>query len=411
MGYLTTAAYGIKYPTADEEMNIPEDMQILAESTDTAMLNLVNNNLIKSATARINTPPEPPDYCAAVVSNGVLNLIYPRVVADPNKLGTSGNQVLNGNLNVTGNITTTAPTNPDHVATKAYTDAAMPIGAILAYAGSSALPPTGWLFCDGQAFTGAPALQALLGGSNTPDLRDRFIVGKSPTKVQGPSVGGTAGTVTLTTNELPTHTHTTVQDTFRHKHEGQVTGNMNGPTTHVHPVPTVNPVNLNHDHPVTVSGATTNHTHTFSDTSSAAGAHTHQVQVNEGTPGTGEDGNYVDTEDTMNGADKTVGQTTSAGSHTHAISGTTSGHNANHVHTVDILSLISTSTGYAALTSHTHGLTQSVLAQPDLSHTHNFSTTEYVYSHNHAINNAGNSQPFSILPPYYAFAYIIYKGL
>lgn len=52
--------------------------------------------------------------------------------------------------------------------------------------------PTGWILCDGT--------------NNTPDLRDRFIVGAG----NGYAVGSTGGeaTHTLTVAEMPSHNHT-----------------------------------------------------------------------------------------------------------------------------------------------------------------------------------------------------------
>ena len=59
------------------------------------------------------------------------------------------------------------------------------------WSGTSTEIPTGWLLCDGQ--------------NNTPDLRDRFIVGAGNSY----SVGNTGGeaTHTLTVAEMPSHSH------------------------------------------------------------------------------------------------------------------------------------------------------------------------------------------------------------
>lgn len=81
-------------------------------------------------------------------------------------------------------------------------DAAIPVGTIVAYGGSTA--PAGWQICDGTAHT-SNALAAVIGGMNVPDLRGLFIVGASagyPLK----STGG-AATVTLTPAQMPSHAH------------------------------------------------------------------------------------------------------------------------------------------------------------------------------------------------------------
>lgn len=67
----------------------------------------------------------------------------------------------------------------------------IPAGVIVMWSGSTASIPSGWVICDGN--------------NSTPDLRNRFIVGAG----SGYSVGDTGGadTVTLTTDQIPSHTH------------------------------------------------------------------------------------------------------------------------------------------------------------------------------------------------------------
>ena len=58
----------------------------------------------------------------------------------------------------------------------------------------SASAPAGWGLCDGT--------------NGTPDLRGRFIVGATGVAPFTFASTGGAGTVTLTVNQLPAHTHT-----------------------------------------------------------------------------------------------------------------------------------------------------------------------------------------------------------
>lgn len=71
-------------------------------------------------------------------------------------------------------------------------DAKFPTGLICMWSGSIATIPTGWFLCNGA--------------NGTPDLRDRFIVGAGSTYAVN-ATGGEA-THTLTTPEMPAHTHT-----------------------------------------------------------------------------------------------------------------------------------------------------------------------------------------------------------
>ena len=121
----------------------------------------------------------------------------------------------------------------------------VPLGAIIMW--NSATIPSGWSLCDGS--------------NGTPNLRDRFIVGSGSSYTVG-ATGG-AASVTLTTTEMPSHTHG----------------------------------------------------HNFSGTAATAGAHTHNYSsraLDRGKPGTS--GVRVWSED--NGDSST---TTSAGSHSHTI--------------------------------------------------------------------------------------------
>lgn len=108
----------------------------------------------------------------------------------------------------------------------------IPVGAVMPFAGSS--EPSGWLLCAGQAVsrTTYAALFAVIGGTygvgdgsttfNLPDLRGRAVFGKddmggsaasritSASGITGTTLGSAGGTQThtLTSGEMPAHTHT-----------------------------------------------------------------------------------------------------------------------------------------------------------------------------------------------------------
>jgi microcystin-dependent protein len=102
------------------------------------------------------------------------------------------------------------------------------VGGIILFGGNTI--PTYWLECDGSAIsrTAYSELFAIIGttygtgdGSTTfniPDVRDRFIIGKSGTYALG-STGG--DTITLATGNLPSHAHLMANDNdfTNHTHE------------------------------------------------------------------------------------------------------------------------------------------------------------------------------------------------
>lgn len=92
-----------------------------------------------------------------------------------------------------------------------------PVGSLTAFAGATA--PTGWLICNGASVTKEkyPDLFRTIGytygGSganfNLPNLKGRVPVGLDSVQTEFDTLGETGGskTHTLTTNEMPGHTH------------------------------------------------------------------------------------------------------------------------------------------------------------------------------------------------------------
>jgi len=78
------------------------------------------------------------------------------------------------------------------VGTQGAVGTTIPAGMISLWYGSIGSVPTGWYLCDGT--------------NGTPDLRDRFIVGAGNSYAVSATGGST--THTITTSEMPSHTHT-----------------------------------------------------------------------------------------------------------------------------------------------------------------------------------------------------------
>lgn len=160
----------------------------------------------------------------------------------------------------------------------------IPSGLIAMWSGASDNIPIGWLLCDGN--------------NNTPDLRNRFIVGAGSTY----SVGNTGGSdsVTLTTAQIPSHTHThslTAASAGAHMHSYSGTTNISGSSSsdslYIQGSAEVNsdgsgPRTVGHcaaemDKPIGILWSKTfnlggsSHTHSYSGNTGSAGVHTHSL--------------------------------------------------------------------------------------------------------------------------------------
>ena len=143
-------------------------------------------------------------------------------------------------------------------------------GVIVMWSGSADNIPEGWALCDGT--------------NGTPDLRDRFIVGAG----REYAVGATGGAkeVTLTTAQMPKHSHTgSTNSAGAHTHTG--TTNTAGAHTHSYTrysrTERVSQITLTANALIGTRTVNTSsagaHSHTLNINS--AGAHTHTVTTNE----------------------------------------------------------------------------------------------------------------------------------
>jgi microcystin-dependent protein len=160
----------------------------------------------------------------------------------------------------------------------------VPSGVILMWSGSIASIPSGWFLCNGA--------------NDTPDLRDRFVVGAGSTYAVG-ATGG-AATVALAEANLPAHSHsfsgTTSDRSVDHTHAGvtdaqgfhshtysDATGQGQGPNV---PLTYQGGGSLFsyrsnatdgsglHSHNISTYGESNGHTHNFSGTTSSVGSGT-----------------------------------------------------------------------------------------------------------------------------------------
>jgi len=105
-------------------------------------------------------------------------------------------------------VTASATDDSTKLATTAFVRDIIPTGVIVMWSGSIASIPSGWLICDGS--------------NNTPDLRNRFIVGAGSTY----SVAGTGGSADAI---VVSHTHTITDPGHNHTYTAHLNTAASGP--------------------------------------------------------------------------------------------------------------------------------------------------------------------------------------
>ncbi len=265
-----------------------------------------------------------------------------------------------------------------------------PVGSILSYAGTSV--PTGWLFCDGSEVSKTTysrlfnVIGTLYGTSSDsskfvlPNLADRVLVGKTNSNSVGNSGG--SSTITLSTDQLPSHTHTGTSDlSGSHTHIG--TTDLSG----VHSHTGTSDSSGSHAHTGTVDSAGS-HTHSINDP-----GHTHiQTTINDDYNNSG--GNSYPNQNNPSFA----GYDSSGSKLWYNVNSSTTGITINsagaHQHT-----FTSDSNG-----SHQHSFT----TQNSSTHAHEF-TTQSSGSHAHTFttNSTGGGNEIDIRNKYIVINYII----
>jgi hypothetical protein len=122
--------------------------------------------------------------------------------------------ITNANLVSPQAITPATNNRSNQLATTEFVHSVLPTGAIIMWGGSVASIPPGWQICDGS--------------NSTPDLRDRFVIGAGTSYTPGDTGGNVS--VTLSTNQVPLHTHAL-----------NLTGNTNTGGGHTHTTTVTDP--------------------------------------------------------------------------------------------------------------------------------------------------------------------------
>lgn len=137
----------------------------------------------------------------------------------------------------------------------------IPSGGIIMWSGAVSAIPTGWVLCNGS--------------NSTPDLRNRFVVGAGSSYAVN-ATGG-ADSVTLSTANMPAHSHS---------FSGSGTTNTEGDHTHGNVAnPLMNDNGRDGDSGSNSTGL--NESDRLGGTTGAAGSHNHTVTISGTTGNTG----------------------------------------------------------------------------------------------------------------------------
>ena len=262
-----------------------------------------------SGTTLTRTPTESSNSDNAISLTGTATVSVTAINSDFNELQHAGVTKVAASATgatVTGTLAATALTGDGSALTGIVS---IPSGLIAMWSGTNANIPSGWHLCDGN--------------NSTPDLTERFIIGREASTNTNNSGG--SNTVTLAEGNLPSHTHDSgnlaaaaggdhshsfsgnTSNTGAHSHSGSTsnTGNHthsvrktnsgNGGGLYMHHNlsynnPNANAGNVNtagaHSHNFNTSN-TGNHSHSFSGNTGNSGNHTHNISGNTGAIGSG----------------------------------------------------------------------------------------------------------------------------
>ena len=264
-----------------------------------------------SGTTLTRTPTESSESDnSAITLSGTATVSVTAIDDDYNRLQFGGSDKVvatSTGATVTGTITATSFSGDGSALTGIE---GVPSGVIAMWSGTNANIPTGWALCDGN--------------NSTPDLTDRFILGRAAATNTN-STGG-ANTVTLAEGNLPAHTHDAgnFATSTAGAHTHTLSGNTSDAGSHAHSGSTSNVGNHAHStlgyrnnlinqSPIGVqlssstSGGSANrgtnaagshshnfstnsagsHSHTLSGNAASAGDHSHNLTGNTGSAGSG----------------------------------------------------------------------------------------------------------------------------
>jgi len=258
-----------------------------------------------SGTTLTRTPTESSNSNNAITLAGNATVSVTGIATDFNVLqheGVTKVAPTSTGATVTGTLAATALTGDGSALTGIVS---IPSGLIAMWSGTNANIPSGWVLCDGN--------------NSTPDLTDRFIIGRGASTNTN-STGG-SNTVTLAEANLPSHTHDSgnLSAASGGAHSHSFSGNTSNTGAHSHNGSTSNVGNHSHS----MTSHNNNYPNSSGTTLSMNIYGTNSTYRNMNTGGAGSHYHNFSTSNTGNHSHSFSGNTSNTGAHTHNISGNT----------------------------------------------------------------------------------------
>ena len=302
-GTVTLGGASVGFQTfADAGVSDGDVVQYVIE--DASNFEIGTGTYTASGTTLTRTPSESSNSGSAITLSGLATVSVTAIDDDYNRLQHGGSDKVvatSVGATVTGTLTATSFSGDGSALTGIE---GVPTGVIAMWSGTNANIPSGWALCDGA--------------NGTPDLTDRFILGRAAASNTN-STGG-ANTVTLGTANLPAHTHSSgnIATASAGAHTHTLSGNTSAGGDHNHTGSTSNVGNHTHNLQGENNAGNNNanignhvdtkqRNSTFALATSAAGSHSHNLTL-------GNSGTHTHT---------LSGNAASAGAHTHTMSGDT----------------------------------------------------------------------------------------
>jgi hypothetical protein len=274
-----------------------------------------------------------------------------------------------------------------------------PVGSILMMDGSWTDGRGGWYICDGRATP----------HGKTPNLKDKFIRGGTTSGTIG---GADSNSVTLTANNLPSHSHAAkglnlsglslagLTAGSGGAHEHTLTGGVVETGAHTHTLDGEAESDGSHEHTL-AGGAASNGAHSHGVTDPG---HSHSYSNPSSYHRSGPDSSHVAMDDRVSattGSSSTGISIKSDGSHEHSFSAASRA-SSSGAHTHDVSGTAQSGGG------PTHAFTNESRANTVTAHTHTVSGSITGGSIGGSTASAGSNQAFSVdtVPVYYTMIYI-----